>query len=168
MKRTVLFFLSLVFFSLYPSESKAQLTTEQVVGISAGLNYTPGIFASLRLHEPHTFWSIETFAVIPWGFGTNFSLDLVRTKKLTIKMLDLGVFVPLVKKMSVTDINRDYDLVVGAGATWHHSKKISFVLDWRAYLPDPALIFFYGDFIRPIYTKALKEGNLCLAISFSL
>ena len=165
MKRIVLISFIICSMYFYPKEALAQISVDYAVGVSAGLNRAPGIFGSARVHEAHTFWSLEAFMVVPWGAGMNLSLDLVRTKKLTIKMLDVGIFFPLIKKMSVPDVARNYDLVLGAGAVWHYNKKINFLLDWRAYLPDPTLIYYYGDFIRPIYKQAVKEGSLCIAIS---
>lgn len=165
MKRFAVIFLIVCSVYFYSREAQAQISIDHAVGLSGGLNYAPGILGSVRVHELHTFWSVEAFAIAPWGVGMNLSLDLIRTKKITIKMFDVGIFFPLIKNMSVPSVERNYDLVLGTGVAWHYNKKTNFLLDWRAYLPDPELIYYYGDFIRPIYKQALKEGNLCIAIS---
>lgn len=150
-------------------QAKPELSLDRALGLTAGFNSPPGLLISARfLEKRHTFFGAETFAVLPWGVGINLFLDLVRTDRLTIKLLDLGLFFPIVKKLSVPDIQRDYDLVLGSGLMWHYSAKTNFFLDWRAYLPDPSLIFYYGDFIRPIYKQALRESQLCLGISWRL
>ena len=67
--------------------------------------------------------------------------------------------------MSVPEVKRLYDIVIGAGAEILLYKKLLVaILDWRAYLPDPRLIGYYGDFYAPLYRRAFREAPWFLGL----
>ncbi len=151
--------------------ARSEVTLMPTVGVGIGDNLRPSAVASLRLRESHTPIGMEAFVLAPWGAGATISIDAVRTELLTLKLFDLGIFAPITNNVSATDFHRSFDLVLGTGLVWNPShtfrgKKLFFTADWKIFFPDPMLIYYYGDFIRPIYKQAFNESFLILGIGW--
>ncbi len=154
-----------------PSVAHAKFSMLPSVGAGVGKNYRPSLVGSLRLRESHTPFGIEAFAMMPWGAGAVLSLDAVRTNRLTVKLFDIGIFVPIVGKISATNFDRKVDLVLGSGLVWRpnfqwNGRDIVCTIDWRVFFPDPRLMAKYGDFIRPIFNTALSESFLIIGVGW--
>lgn len=141
------------------------------LGAAVGKNLRPSAFASLRLSDSHTPLAAEAFAFVPWGVGAAMSIDAWRSERLTVKLFDLGIFFPILGKVSVPETNRNYDLVLGTGLIWrpghnYNGHDLRLILNWRIFFPDPHLIASYGDFIRPIYNRAFRESFLMMGLAW--
>ena len=171
MKTTVALVIGLILSFGTPHLAYAKFSLLPSVGAAVGKNYRPSLVGALRLRESHTPFGIEAFAMTPWGTGAVISLDAVRTNRLTVKLLDIGIFIPIVAKVSAVHFDRDVDLVLGSGLVWRpdfqwNGKDIVCTIDWRVFFPDPRLITKYGDFIRPIYHNALAESFVILGVGW--
>lgn len=171
MKTIATFLIGLILIAETPRIANAKFSLLPSVGAGLGNNFRPSLVGALRLRESHTPIGLEAFVMAPWGAGAVFSIDAVRTERLTVKLFDAGIFVPIVGKVSATDFDRNVDLVLGSGLVWRpnfewHDKDIICTIDWRVFLPDPRLMAKYGDFIWPIYNKALGESFVIVGVSW--
>lgn len=171
MKTIVAFLIGLIFIAGAPRIANAKFSLLPSVGVGVGKNLRPSLVGALRLRESHTPISVEAFAMAPWGAGAVLSIDAVRTNRLTVKLFDIGIFFPIVAKVSATHFDHNVDLVLGSGVVWRpdykwNGKDILCTVDWRVFFPDPRLMAKYGDFIQPIYYEALTESFFVLGVGW--
>ena len=154
----------------YSKPAQAEISFLPSIGTGVGKNVRPSIVGALRLRESHTPLGLEAFILAPWGAGAVVSIDALRTEKLTIKLFDVGIFFPIINQVSVTNFDRNFDVVLGTGLIWKNYKiwerKFIVLVDWRIFFPDPRLFKYYGDFMRPIYKQAWRESFFIIGVSF--
>lgn len=165
----LLFGLILSLAILSPAQAKISLLPS--VGSGLGKNYRPSLVGALRLRESHTPLGLEAFMMAPWGAGAVISIDAVRTDRITLKLFDVGIFIPVISKISATHFDRDIDLALGTGLIWRpdfewRNKDVVCTIDWRWFVPDPRLLNKYGDFMRPIFHTALIESFLIIGVGW--
>ena len=159
MRRTVIA-LCLVLFCASPA--KAEFEFLPIIGFDAkaiaGKTQGNDSIVGVRLRHTRSLLGLELSANLDHGIGAVVFVDTIRVWRLRFH-LDFGVFYPALEQMSVPDVPRKYDLVIGAGVEVAlYKKRLTAFLTWRAYLPDLRLAGYYGDFFVPIYKQALKEG----------
>lgn len=128
---------------------------------------TWSVNASGRVRRPeNTPFGLEVALHVPHGVSATVLLDIARVKRLGSAHLAVGVFRPIDQAhMSVTKLDRSWDLVLGWGLEARVYKKWEATLDWRVFLPDPSTVpRTYGDFSRPFYDEALRGGQLWLGM----
>lgn len=111
---------------------------------------------------------LELSFIPPWGFGLNLLVDVWKSDRLRIHLLDPGIFLTTYKPLSVNRFSRVYDITFGGGIEVRIGKKIWLGLNWRAYMPDPAkAVTELGEFVRPIVNEVLQGGMTWLEVSYS-
>ncbi|MFA4906453.1 MAG: hypothetical protein WC645_08130, partial [Candidatus Margulisiibacteriota bacterium] len=169
MKRVIL-----LIFLLIPSVSYAKdkpasgWEIQPIVGFDvkaiAGQYQGNDSIVGIRFRHSRSLLALELSSNLDHGYGATILIDTVRVWRLRFH-LDLGVFYPAWDQMSVPEVPRKYDIVIGAGVeVLLYKKTLAAIFNWRAYLPDPRLIGYYGDFYIPIYKQALKEGAWWLGL----
>ena len=124
------------------------------------------ILVGARFRHNRSLLALEFSANLDHGVGAMILLDTIRVWRLRVH-LDLGIFYPAWEQMSVPEVPRSYDIVIGAGVeVAFYKKRLAVILNWRAYLPDPRLIGYYGDFYIPIYKRVLKEAPWWLGLGW--
>lgn len=125
------------------------------------------VFAAGRLRAPnYSSLGLELNAVVPFGLGMNIFIDALTINRVRVHIIDFGVFMNLISPVSVADVNRLFDITMGAGAEIQIYDRTRLTVDWRMFFPWPwDIIPRYGDFSRPFYDEALKGGQLWLGMS---
>ncbi|MEK7211834.1 MAG: hypothetical protein AAB731_04325 [Patescibacteria group bacterium] len=153
------------------AEAKTGWELELIVGFDAKL--IAGRFqgndalTAARLRHRNSLLALEINSPLAHGFGANLLIDTIRAWRFR-GYLNCGIFWPIAKNMSVPEISRSYDLVFGAGVEYALRPKLAIILDWRAYIPDPRLMVYYGEFFIPMYKQSLKEGAWWLGLGWRL
>lgn len=118
----------------------------------------------IRFRHSRSLLALELSSNLDHGYGATILIDTVRVWRFRFH-LDFGVFYPAWEQMSVPEVPRSYDIVFGAGVeVLLYKKTLAAIFNWRAYLPDPRLTGYYGDFSFPIYKQALREGAWWLGV----
>lgn len=84
--------------------------------------------------------------------------DWVRMKDLTL-YARLGL--TLGPKITVAQIDRSYDILVGAGMDYRLKKNLFLLIDYRVFLPEPSIGLTRGEYVKPAYEEAINGGMLC-------
>lgn len=153
-----------------PIEAKAGFEVLPIIGFDAkaiaGKTQGNDEMIAVRFRHTRSLLGLELNANLAHGIGAVVFVDVVRVWRLRVH-LDFGVFYPALEQMSVPEVPRKYDVVLGGGVEVAlYQKRLTAFLTWRAYLPDPRLIGYYGDFYIPIYKQALKEGAWWLGLGW--
>lgn len=113
----------------------------------------------------HTPLGLELALNVPHGASATVLVDLARVDRVSAHVA-VGAFFPIAnRQLSVTKIERSWDLTLGYGVEVRVYKKWEIMADWRVHLPDPTTILrIYGDFARPLYDEALRGGQLWLGM----
>ncbi len=142
--------------------------------LAAGGGYpakSGGVLLAARLrYLPNTPFALEFNLYAPYGFGLAFLLDVYRNDRVRIHAFDLGFFenIPWLR-VNNPQVDRFFDLTLGAGIEWNVYGRHIVSLDWRAFLPDPTKVpFRYGNYTVPIYRDAIAGGQIWLGYIFDL
>lgn len=68
--------------------------------------------------------------------------------------------------LTVKQVSRDWDILLGGGMDILLKKNLSLVIDYRLFLPEPGVGLRRGEYIKPAYEEALHGGMLCGGLSF--
>ena len=121
-----------------------------------------------RLRNEHTPIGLELSLTLlkAQGVSAVSFVDVLHGKYWRIHS-DVGLMVPVQGQyLSESKVDRSWDLILGLGAEVKFG-RISLTADWRMFFPDPpTVIKQYGDFVRPIYSAAQREGHLCLGAAW--
>jgi hypothetical protein len=123
----------------------------------------------VRLRFPrYTPFGLELNVVPGYGAGANLITDALRVGCFRWHLLDIGLFRNFWKPVSVSRVNRQWDVTFGTGLEarlWH---RAYLTLDWRVFMPNPYRVLTdYGDFSRLVYIEALKGGQAWLGVAWS-
>jgi hypothetical protein len=165
--------------SVIPTEAFAEQEGPQIEGIDLmvgggiGGSYFSGrygvpIFVRLR-RVPETPVGLEVNLYSPFGIGAGLIFDVLRVGNFRLHMFDVGVFYSWKRSLrpSVHEIDRDYDLTLGAGIEWKWDYNWWITLDVRFFFPDLyRVISYYGDFARQIYSRAARGGHICFGLVY--
>ncbi|MFH1047596.1 MAG: hypothetical protein V1738_04805 [Patescibacteria group bacterium] len=181
--RIFLFLLVFVSIStLTTSSASAQDATDDASGIAAvdllvlaavGGGYPDhgGMLLVGRLRRlPETPLGLEFGFYAPWGVGANLLIDVYRTERWRVHLLDPGVFYVWEPRLNIvrTDVRRAVDITFGAGVEWQFAPQWWVTLDCRMYFPEPIrTIGWYGDFARRIYAASAAGVQTWLGIGYS-
>jgi opacity protein-like surface antigen len=128
--------------------------------------FTVRLAGQMRLQQ-YTPLALEISAVIPYGIGANLLTDVIQTDRVRVHLFDIGIFWNAYMPVSVSRIKRDFDLTLGAGIDVRVKDSWSLSLDYRMFLPNPVTVLpAYADFALPIYTEALRGGQLWLSVGY--
>jgi hypothetical protein len=151
-----------------PNRAEAGFEVMPIIGFDAkaiaGKTQGNDEMIAVRFRHTRSLMGLELNTNLAHGIGTVIFVDAVRVWRLRFH-LDFGVFYPVLEQMSVPEVSRKYDIVIGAGVeVLLYKKTLAAIFNWRAYLPDSRLIGYYGDFYIPIYKQALKEAPWWLGL----
>lgn len=111
-------------------------------------------------------FGLELTFVAPGGLGATLLVDIIRTGRVRIHVLDPGIVWNLLGPISVGRVHRALDLTLGAGADIRLTRELGLTFGWRMYFPEPiGTISRNGDFARPVYAEAAKGGQLWIGLS---
>ena len=129
---------------------------------------TCGVHLAVRARHSRTPFGIEAGMILPHGLGATLILDVYRGDRFRIHAFDVGAFVPVFgRALSVTRIERSWDLTIGAGAEILVRPRVAVTVDWRIFLPNPSEILpIYGDFARLLYDEAGHGGQLWIGVAW--
>lgn len=107
------------------------------LGLMAQDPYATGMLG-IRLQFPKAFLGAQIFSQLQYGLGAQLLTYVYRGDRLKVHVGDPGVLFPLFGNyLTVRDVPRDWDLIVGAGAQYRLLCNLDLIADLRVDIPDP-------------------------------
>jgi hypothetical protein len=106
-----------------------------------------------------------------FGIGVNLLIDVIRTERWRVHLIDPGIFINLHDSLTATNWERRLDLTLGGGFEYdlkvdpkHGDLRLTFDVRW--FIPEPvSLQDRLGAFSVPIYEDAAKGVQLWIGIA---
>ncbi len=165
---------------LTPSEAQAQpddapeiesVDLMMVAALGGGYPDRGGLLMVARLRRvPETPFALEVGFYAPWGVGANLLIDVYRNDRFRVHLIDPGVFYAWDPdfRISRPDVERSYDITLGAGVEWQFADRWWLTVDCRMYFPDLIrTIGWYGDFARRIYANSAAGVQTWVGVGYS-
>jgi hypothetical protein len=176
MRKIALMFVAFMAVTALSSSARAELghhggfdaTFTAAVGVGTD-GRTGGIPAFFRFSHERSFVGLEASFVAPYGVGANLLFYVYNGPRISVHIIDPGVFYSWGSEISAPSMPREFDISAGLGAEVHINSWLAVTLDWRVFLPDPFhIIPAYADYGLRSFGEAVKGGELWLGIQFVL
>ncbi len=142
-----------------------------VGAVGGGYPNRGGLLMVARLRRiPETPLGLEFGFYAPWGVGANLLLDVYRSDRVRVHLLDPGVFYSWDQELRIVrpDVERAVDITFGLGVEWQFADRWWLTVDCRMFLPEPTkTIGWYGDFARRIYANAAAGVQTWVGVGYS-
>lgn len=127
-----------------------------------------GYFAQRVRFPRYSMVGVEANVFLPSGAGASLLLEVIQTDSFRLHLAP-GVHGNVGQPVSGQRFARSWDLTLGVGAEIALRDGLNLTVDYRAFVPDPFMMSQkLGYFARPFWDEALKGGQLCLGLSFTL
>ena len=108
---------------------------------------------------------LEATVMVPTQAGISLLADLLIIKDFRWS-INAGILSANRNPMSVSRVERKWDLTAGTEFSYRIHEKVRITLDWRTFLPNPSEVWTnYATFSEPIFEEALKGGQIWLGIA---